>query len=72
MQLIQFLASELIEARPVWKPMQLQPVFAGCRFFAHDEASVPVSEQLFLRGLCLPSGSNMQPEQIDRLLGECK
>jgi dTDP-4-amino-4,6-dideoxygalactose transaminase len=68
MQLIQFLASELIEARPVWKPMQMQPVFAGCRFFAHDESSPAVSEQLFLRGLCLPSGSNMQPEQIDRII----
>jgi dTDP-4-amino-4,6-dideoxygalactose transaminase len=46
-----------IEARPVWKPMHLQPVFAECRCAGGD-----VSAELFDRGLCLPSGSSLTPE----------
>lgn len=63
--LIQRLAAEFIEARPVWKPMQLQPVFAHCDYFPHGNESV--SEDLFNRGICLPSGSNMSIDQIDRV-----
>jgi pyridoxal phosphate-dependent aminotransferase EpsN len=48
-----------IEARPVWKPMHLQPVFSGCRFRGSG-----VADDLFARGLCLPSGSNLTP--VDR------
>jgi pyridoxal phosphate-dependent aminotransferase EpsN len=43
-----------IEARPVWKPMHLQPVFAGCRV-----RGGAVAEELFAKGLCLPSGSSL-------------
>jgi pyridoxal phosphate-dependent aminotransferase EpsN len=57
------LAAENIEARPVWKPMHLQPVFAGCECFGGE-----VSEDLFDRGLCLPSGSNMKPEEFERVV----
>lgn len=52
-----------IEARPLWKPMHLQPVFAGRR-----AVGGAVSERLFERGLCLPSGSNLTPAQQDRVL----
>ncbi len=48
------LAADDIEARPVWKPMHLQPVFASCRCIGGQ-----VAERLFARGLCLPSGSAM-------------
>jgi dTDP-4-amino-4,6-dideoxygalactose transaminase len=65
-ELIAKLAGELIEARPVWKPMHLQPVFSECRYFAHSEESV--SDRLFAQGVCLPSGSNMTPEQIQRIV----
>lgn len=65
-QIIRALAAERIEARPVWKPMQLQPVFAQCRFHAHEGRSV--SQQLFEQGMCLPSGSNMTPAQQDRVI----
>jgi len=57
------LAAENIEARPVWKPMHLQPVFAGCP--CHGGA---VAEELFARGLCLPSGSNLTPEDRERVV----
>jgi dTDP-4-amino-4,6-dideoxygalactose transaminase len=64
--LMRHLAAELIEARPLWKPMHMQPVFQGCRYFAHDEVSV--SDQLFDQGLCLPSGSNMSTGDVERIV----
>ena len=57
------LAAENIEARPVWKPMHLQPVFAHC-----PRIGGGVAEDLFERGLCLPSGSNLRLEDIDRVI----
>jgi len=53
------LEAENIESRPVWKPMHLQPAFSGCRV-----RGGAVAEDLFRRGLCLPSGSNLS--QADR------
>jgi len=64
--LIRLLAAERIEARPVWKPMQMQPVFAQCAYFPHE--GISVSEQLFQTGICLPSGSNMTQAQQDRVI----
>lgn len=58
------LSDDLIEARPVWKPMHLQPVFASCPFYSIENE--PVADRLFNDGICLPSGSNLQSEQIDR------
>jgi dTDP-4-amino-4,6-dideoxygalactose transaminase len=60
------LGNELIEARPVWKPMHRQPVFAHCRYFEHANESV--SDRLFDTGLCLPSGSNMEEKEIGRVI----
>lgn len=56
------LAAENIEARPVWKPMHLQPVFKGTRCFGGS-----VSERLFRDGLCLPSGSNLTVADLERV-----
>ena len=56
-----------IEARPVWKPMHLQPLFAGAPYFAHAEG-VDVSAGLFEAGLCLPSGSNLSTAQHERVI----
>jgi dTDP-4-amino-4,6-dideoxygalactose transaminase len=60
------LADELIEARPVWKPMHLQPIFTQCRFYSCRNESV--ADRIFQQGICLPSGSNMAVEQIDRII----
>jgi pyridoxal phosphate-dependent aminotransferase EpsN len=57
------LADQNIEARPVWKPLHLQPVFAGCECIGGN-----VAEFLFERGLCLPSGSNLRSEDLDRVI----
>jgi pyridoxal phosphate-dependent aminotransferase EpsN len=63
-KIIDTLETENIESRPVWKPMQLQPLFAGCRFYEHEEG-LSISEKLFTNGLCLPSGTNLtESEQI--------
>jgi len=56
------LEAENIEARPVWKPMHVQPVFAGCRVRGGS-----VSEDLFARGLCLPSGTAMSEGDVGRV-----
>jgi dTDP-4-amino-4,6-dideoxygalactose transaminase len=58
------LATEDIEARPVWKPMHLQPLFAGC-----PARGGQVAEDLFARGLCLPSGSNLADADRARIVG---
>lgn len=52
-----------IEARPAWKPMHLQPVFAGVPMVGGE-----VSEELFATGLCLPSGSAMTDDDVDRVV----
>jgi dTDP-4-amino-4,6-dideoxygalactose transaminase len=57
------LAQENIEARPVWKPMHLQPVFAGTRCYGGA-----VAERLFDHGLCLPSGSNLTEGDLERVV----
>ncbi len=64
--LIRALAAEKIEARRVWKPMHLQPLFAGCDFFPHAP-SHDIAANLFERGVCLPSGSNMAEAQVERI-----
>ena len=56
------LEKENIEARPVWKPMHLQPVFEGSRCIGGS-----VAEDLFRRGLCLPSGTAMTDDDIQRV-----
>lgn len=65
--LIRSLARERIEARRVWKPMHLQPLFAGARYYSHEEG-VSISDTIFERGVCLPSGSNMTPRQQQRII----
>ncbi|MBF2064057.1 MAG: DegT/DnrJ/EryC1/StrS family aminotransferase [Calothrix sp. C42_A2020_038] len=57
------LAKQQIETRPVWKPLHLQPVFAECECVGGE-----VAEDLFARGLCLPSGSNLTDADLERVI----
>ena len=57
------LNNENIESRPLWKPMHLQPVFQKEISFIDG-----TSEDLFNRGLCLPSGSNLLSEDLERIV----
>jgi dTDP-4-amino-4,6-dideoxygalactose transaminase len=56
------LDAENIESRPLWKPMHMQPVYEGTKFFGSG-----VCEILFEQGLCLPSGSNLTEEEFERI-----
>lgn len=66
-ELIKGLAAENIEARPVWKPLHMQPLFKYAKYFSHDEKE-SVSERLFANGICLPSGSNMEELNQTRVI----
>ena len=57
------LERENIESRPLWKPMHLQPVFKGFRSIGGE-----VATDLFRRGLCLPSGSNLAEEELEQVV----
>jgi dTDP-4-amino-4,6-dideoxygalactose transaminase len=57
------LAADDIEARPLWKPMHRQPLFVGAPTFGGS-----VSERLFARGICLPSGSAMTEDDLMRVV----
>lgn len=70
-EIIDALEKENIEARPLWKPLHLQPVFEGCKYYSHGEND-DVSLRLFERGLCLPSGSNMIVVEQERVMGLLK
>jgi dTDP-4-amino-4,6-dideoxygalactose transaminase len=54
-----------IECRPLWKPMHLQPIFENCPYYGGK-----IAENLFEYGLCLPSGSNLQKEDRERIQRE--
>lgn len=56
------LDAENIESRPLWKPMHMQPIYEGTKFFGSG-----VCEKLFEQGLCLPSGSNLTEEEFNRI-----
>ena len=51
-----------IESRPLWKPMHMQPLYKEAQYLGGK-----VSEQLFQKGLCLPSGSNLTSDQKERI-----
>lgn len=68
LQIIEALDEENIEARPIWKPMHMQPIFRGYAFFNHNEDGISVSEELFNTGVCLPSDSNMTEEEQMRVI----
>jgi dTDP-4-amino-4,6-dideoxygalactose transaminase len=61
------LEAENIESRPLWKPMHLQPIFETYPFYGDG-----TSQELFDRGLCLPSSSNMTENDLSRVINRVK
>jgi len=65
------LAAQDIEARPVWKPMHLQPLWRGA-----EQLGGSVAAELFAMGICLPSSSSLTPAEQDRVVaiihGQCR
>jgi pyridoxal phosphate-dependent aminotransferase EpsN len=66
-ELIAALDAAGIESRPVWKPMHLQPLYAGCKRYGGE-----VAEDLFRRGICLPSSSSLTLEEQGRVITAVK
>lgn len=66
-QLREALEKENIETRPLWKPMHLQPIFEKYPYYGST-----VAEDLFNTGLCLPSGSNLTQEDLNRVVEAIK
>ena len=57
-----------IESRPIWKPMHLQPVFAEYDFFSHNDSGISVSEDIFNRGVCLPSDIKNTDADMEKII----
>ncbi|WP_275671440.1 aminotransferase class I/II-fold pyridoxal phosphate-dependent enzyme [Neobacillus kokaensis] len=66
-KVLEVLESENIEARHVWKPLHLQPLFEQCKYYLHN-GNENISEKLFQTGICLPSGSNMTRDDQMRVI----
>jgi len=66
-ELMDILEKNNIEARRVWKPLHLQPLFDMCKYYPHDKG-IHVAEQLFKSGICLPSGSNLSVTEQLRVI----
>ena len=66
--IIDALEKENIDSRPVWKPMHLQPVFKEYDFITAKNDGTSVSEDLFNRGVCLPSDTKMTEEEQESVI----
>ena len=62
LEIMEKLEKHNIESRPLWKPMHLQPLFKNAKSYLSG-----VSEKLFKKGLCLPSGTALKNEEIDKI-----
>lgn len=67
-QIMDALEAENMESRPIWKPMHLQPVFAEYDFISAVDGDVSVGEDIFNRGLCLPSDIKNTPEDMANII----
>ena len=66
-ELVDYLEEQNIESRPVWKPMHLQPLFEGKKYYTHEE-NHSISDMLFKTGICLPSGTAMSQGDLERVI----
>ena len=64
--IIDALGKEDIEARPIWKPLHLQPLYNKCLYYPHSEESI--SDKIFATGICLPSGTSMSDSDQGRVI----
>lgn len=69
LDIILALEKENIESRPIWKPMHMQPYYKEYKFYSHNnDGEISVAEDIFNRGLCLPSDTKMTKEEQDRVI----
>lgn len=67
-QIMDALEAENMESRPIWKPMHLQPVFEKYDFITAVDGDISVGEDIFNRGLCLPSDIKNTPEDMANII----
>ena len=67
-QIMDALEAENMESRPIWKPMHLQPVFQGYDFITAVKGELSVGEDIFNRGLCLPSDIKNTEEDMQNII----
>ena len=68
LKLLENLESKNIEARPIWKPMHLQPVYKSCEYISLEGQDL--AKEIFESGICLPSDTNMTGEEQDIVINE--
>ena len=66
-EILEALAAINAEGRPIWKPMHMQPIFAGYKFVSVEDGT-DVGADIFDRGICLPSDNKMTPEQQEKII----
>ena len=66
LQIIEELEKNNIESRPIWKPMQMQPIFKKYDYIQIEKESV--SEDIYKRGVCLPSDTKMTKEEQEKVI----
>lgn len=62
------LEKENIESRPIWKPMHIQPYYKEYDFYSHNEEGISIAEDIFNRGVCLPSDTKMTEDEQKRVI----
>ena len=65
--LMDLLKKENIESRFLWKPMHIQPIFKDYPYYGNK-----IAENLFKKGICLPSGSNLEKNDLERIINSIK
>lgn len=70
LKVLDFLENENIEARPIWKPMHMQPVFKDCDYIKVGDEDI--AREIYEFGICLPSDTNMTDEQQDKVIEAIK
>lgn len=68
LDIILALEKENIESRPIWKPMHIQPYYKEYDFYSHNDDEISVSEDIFNRGVCLPSDTKMSDHDMNRVI----
>ncbi|ELC8443065.1 aminotransferase class I/II-fold pyridoxal phosphate-dependent enzyme [Clostridium perfringens] len=62
------LEKENIESRPIWKPMHIQPYYKEYDFYSHNKEEISIAEDIFNRGVCLPSDTKMTEDEQKRVI----
>ena len=68
LDIILALEKENIESRPIWKPMHLEPVYKGSKFYSELNNGLSIAEDIFNRGICLPSDTNMTNDDKEKII----